>query len=87
MFAQVIRSQRMGAPLKAFEIETVEVPRPATGEVLIAVMAAGVNFNNVWAARGVPIDEIAARKARVLSTIFMWVAATRRHRVRRWARR
>ena len=29
MLAQVIRSQRMGAPLKAFEIETVEVPRPA----------------------------------------------------------
>jgi hypothetical protein len=28
----------------------------------IAVMAAGVNFNNVWAARGQPIDVIAQRQ-------------------------
>lgn len=63
MFAQTIRSHRLGDPTKAFEIEVVPVPRPSNHQVLIAVMAAGVNFNNVWAARGIPIDVIAARRA------------------------
>lgn len=63
MLAQVIRSNRLGDPIKAFQIETMDVPMPGEGEVLIAVMAAGLNFNNVWAARGLPIDVIASRKA------------------------
>ncbi|CCV06370.1 putative crotonyl-CoA reductase [Mesorhizobium metallidurans STM 2683] len=63
MFAQVVRSNRLGDPIDAFQIEQVDVPKPGEGEVLVAVMAAGLNFNNVWAARGVPIDVIAARKA------------------------
>jgi len=63
MHAQVIRSSRLGDPVKAFEIEEIETPKPQEKEVLVAVMAAGLNFNNVWAARGVPIDVIAARKA------------------------
>lgn len=63
MTAQVIRSDRLGDPVKAFQIEQIDVPKPAQGQVLVAVMAAGLNFNNVWAARGVPIDVIAARKA------------------------
>ena len=63
MLAQTIRSSRLGDPLHAFKIEEIDVPSPAEGEVLIAVMAAGINFNNVWAARGVPIDVIAARRA------------------------
>jgi hypothetical protein len=33
-------------------------PVPADGEVLIAVMAAGINYNNVWAARGYPVDQV-----------------------------
>jgi len=63
MLGQTIRSNRLGDPLHAFKIEEIDVPSPAEGEVLIAVMAAGINFNNVWAARGVPIDVIAARRA------------------------
>lgn len=63
MFAQVIRTDRLGDPINAFQIEEVDVPQPGESEVLVAVMAAGLNFNNVWAARGVPIDVIAARKA------------------------
>lgn len=63
MFAQTIRTNRLGDPINAFKIEEIDVPTPAEGEVLIAVMAAGLNFNNVWAARGVPIDVIATRKA------------------------
>jgi crotonyl-CoA carboxylase/reductase len=62
MLAQVIRQHRFGEPLTAFQIEEVATPRSGEGEVLIAVMAAGINFNNVWAARGIPIDVIAVRQ-------------------------
>jgi crotonyl-CoA carboxylase/reductase len=40
----------------------VAVPELGPNDVLVAVMAAGINFNNVWAARGVPIDVIAVRQ-------------------------
>jgi crotonyl-CoA carboxylase/reductase len=62
MFAQVVRQDRMGDPLTAFRLEEVPVPTPGPREVLIAVMAAGINYNNVWAARGVPIDIVAVRQ-------------------------
>jgi crotonyl-CoA carboxylase/reductase len=62
MFAQVVRSDRLGDPMTAFEIEEIATPQPGPGEVLIGVMAAGINFNNVWAARGIPIDVIAVRQ-------------------------
>lgn len=62
MFAQVIRSERMGDPRDAFVVEEIAVPEPGPNDVLIAVMAAGVNFNNVWAAKGVPIDVIKGRQ-------------------------
>jgi len=56
MYAQVIRPERYGEPSQAFRIEVLETPRPAEGEALVLVMAAGINYNNVWAARGIPID-------------------------------
>src|SRR4051812_43192978 len=56
MIAQVVRQSRLGDPEAAFQPEEIDTPAPRAGEVLIAVMAAGINFNNVWAARGVPID-------------------------------
>ncbi|MBU6423907.1 MAG: crotonyl-CoA carboxylase/reductase [Chloroflexota bacterium] len=62
MLAQVIRSDRLGDPRQAFRLEEIETPSPGPGEVLIAVMAAGVNFNNVWAAQGIPVDVIAQRQ-------------------------
>ncbi len=62
MWAQVVRQDRFGDPATAFRPEEIEVPRPGPNEVLIAVMAAGINYNNVWAARGVPIDVIATRQ-------------------------
>lgn len=62
MLAQVVRPERFGDPRTAFQIEEIDTPVPAPNEVLIGVMAAGVNFNNVWAARGVPLDVIAFRK-------------------------
>jgi crotonyl-CoA carboxylase/reductase len=62
MMAQVIRQDRLGDPITAFQPEEVDTPQPREDEVLIAVMAAGINFNNVWAARGVPMDIIAQRQ-------------------------
>jgi crotonyl-CoA carboxylase/reductase len=62
MLAQVIRQDRLGEPENAFVIEEIDTPEIAADEVLIAVMAAGINFNNVWAAQGVPIDVIAERQ-------------------------
>ena len=62
MTAQVVRTDRMGDPRDAFAIEEVPVPVPGPHDVLIAVMAAGINFNNVWAAKGLPINVIKVRQ-------------------------
>jgi crotonyl-CoA carboxylase/reductase len=62
MIAQVVRSERMGDPREAFAIEEVSTPVPGPYDVLIAVMAAGINYNNVWAAKGLPIDVIKVRQ-------------------------
>src|SRR6478752_4799301 len=56
MAAWLIREERQGEPLDAFQLEEMEVPEPAAFEVTVRVMAAGVNFNNVWAALGKPIS-------------------------------
>ena len=56
MYAQLIRPERFGEPEKAFQIEDLEVPEVGPEDALVLVMAAGINYNNVWAARGVPID-------------------------------
>jgi crotonyl-CoA carboxylase/reductase len=62
MHAWTIRPERYGEPEQAFEVERVDVPSPGPGEVLVAVMAAGVNYNAVWAGRGRPLDVIAQRR-------------------------
>src|SRR5262245_51011016 len=56
MSAWVIREERLGEPVKAFQLEEVDVPEPAAFEVIGRVMAAGVNYNNVWAALGEPVS-------------------------------
>lgn len=56
MAAWVIREDRLGEPKDAFQIEEIEVPQPGAFEVIVRVMAAGVNFNNVWAALGQPVS-------------------------------
>ena len=59
MTAWVIRQEREGEPKDAFQIEDIEVPEPGAFEVIVRVMAAGVNFNNVWAALGKPVSVVA----------------------------
>src|SRR5690606_14744053 len=56
MYAWVIRRERHGEPEKAMQVEVVETPFVGEDEVLILVMAAGVNYNGVWAGLGVPIS-------------------------------
>ena len=56
MAAWVIRPEREGEPTEAFQLEEIDVPEPAAFEVVVRVMAAGVNFNNVWAALGKPVS-------------------------------
>jgi crotonyl-CoA carboxylase/reductase len=56
MTAWVIREERLGEPVDAFQLEEIETPQPGAFEVVVRVMAAGVNFNNVWAALGEPIS-------------------------------
>ena len=56
MHAQLVRPDRYGDPEKAIQDEVIDVPELGPNDALVLVMAAGVNFNNVWAARGVPVD-------------------------------
>jgi crotonyl-CoA carboxylase/reductase len=56
MAAWVIRQEREGEPTDAFQLEEIEVPEPGAFEVVVRVMAAGVNYNNVWAALGQPVS-------------------------------
>ncbi len=56
MAAWVIRPETQGEPKDAFRLEDIEVPEPGAFEVIVRVMAAGVNFNNVWAALGEPVS-------------------------------
>jgi crotonyl-CoA carboxylase/reductase len=56
MAAWVIRQEREGEPADAFQLEEIEVPEPGAFEVIVRVMAAGVNYNNVWAAMGKPVS-------------------------------
>jgi len=61
MHAWLIRAERFGEPTSSFQQGVVEVPEIANDDVLVYVMAAGVNYNNVWAALGIPVDVIKAR--------------------------
>jgi len=63
MYAQVIRPERFGEPKDAFKVEKVDTPKDLKpNEALVLSMAAGINFNNVWAARGIPVNVIKARE-------------------------
>jgi crotonyl-CoA carboxylase/reductase len=56
MAAWVLRREREGDLGGAYEVESVSVPEPGAFEVIVRVMAAGVNFNSIWAALGKPIS-------------------------------
>jgi crotonyl-CoA carboxylase/reductase len=56
MHAWVIRKNRFGEPLQALVQTTVPVPEVGDNDVLVRVMAVGVNYNTVWAGLGQPIS-------------------------------
>ncbi len=56
MHAQIVRPDRFGEPQTSIQDEVIDVPDVGPSDALVLVMASGVNFNNVWAARGVPVD-------------------------------
>jgi len=64
MHAFVVRPERYGEPRDAFRHEVIPTPAPAPEEVLVYVMASGINYNNVWAALGYPLDVVAERQRR-----------------------
>ncbi len=63
MYAWAIRRERHGTPEEAMLIETVPTPDIDSDEVLVLVMAAGVNYNGVWAALGKPVSPFDIHKA------------------------
>ena len=62
MHAFLVRQDRFGAPKDAWQREIINVPSLGPKDVLVYVMATGINYNNVWAALGYPIDVIAIRQ-------------------------
>ena len=56
MYAWAIRRERHGEPDVSFQKEVVDVWDIDSQEVLVLVMAAGVNYNGVWAGLGQPIS-------------------------------
>ncbi|MFO1190526.1 MAG: crotonyl-CoA carboxylase/reductase [Alphaproteobacteria bacterium] len=56
MYAWAIRRDRHGPPEQAMQVEVVPTPAIDSHDVLVLVMAAGVNYNGVWAALGTPIS-------------------------------
>ena len=62
MWAWAIRKERHGRPLTAMQIEQVPTPKCGEDEVLVLVLAAGVNYNGVRAAA--PAPAISRRRKR-----------------------
>jgi crotonyl-CoA carboxylase/reductase len=62
MHAWAIRKERHGPPEKSMQVEVLPTWQIGEDEVLLYVMAAGVNFNGVWAALGIPISPLDGHK-------------------------
>lgn len=63
MYAWAIRRERHGNPDSAMQVEVVTTPEIGPHEALVMVMAAGVNYNGVWASLGKPISPFDVHKA------------------------
>ncbi|GEO82513.1 crotonyl-CoA carboxylase/reductase [Pararhodospirillum oryzae] len=63
MYAWVIRRERHGEPEQSFQVEVVDTPTLDSHDVLVMVMAAGVNYNGIWAGLGLPVSPFDHHKA------------------------
>ena len=61
MYAWAIRRERHGEPDESFKVEVVDTPEVDSNEVLVFVLAAGVDYNGVWA--GLRDSDLAVRRA------------------------
>ena len=62
MHAFLVRQDRFGDPIDAWQREVIDTPKIGPKDVLVYVMATGVNYNNVWASLGYPVDFIKDRQ-------------------------
>ncbi len=62
MYAWVVRKERHGPPESSMQIEVVPTWALDSHDVLVLVMAAGVNYNGVWAALGEPVSVLDVHK-------------------------
>lgn len=62
MHAFCVRQDRFGEPERAWQREVIPTPAMGPKDVLVYVMATGINYNNVWAALGYPVNVIADRQ-------------------------
>ncbi|WP_319532525.1 crotonyl-CoA carboxylase/reductase [uncultured Cohaesibacter sp.] len=62
MYAWAIRQDRHGPPEQSFKVEVVPTWKLDSHEVLVLNMAAGVNYNGVWAGLGEPISVLDVHK-------------------------
>jgi crotonyl-CoA carboxylase/reductase len=62
MYAWAIRRERHGNPDTAMQVEVLPTWELDSHDVLVLVMAAGVNYNGVWAALGTPISPFDSHK-------------------------
>lgn len=56
MYGWAIRRERQGPPSEAMVVEALPVWELGPKDVLVFNMAAGVNYNGVWASRGEPVS-------------------------------
>jgi crotonyl-CoA carboxylase/reductase len=63
MYAWTIRKERHGPPEQSMQVEVVPVWSLGENEVLVFVMAAGVNYNGVWGALGTPVSVLDFHKS------------------------
>ena len=86
MHAWAIRKERHGPPRTSMQIEVLPTWSIGDDEVLVYVMAGGVNYNGIWAALGTPISVIDVHKnpyhiAGSDAAGMVWAVGTK---VRRW---
>src|ERR1700682_3797180 len=62
MHAWAIRKERHGPPESSMQLETLPTWQIGEDEVLVYVMAGGVNYNGVWAGLGIPISPLDVHK-------------------------
>src|SRR5258707_1084820 len=63
MHAWTIRKERHGPATTSMQLEIVPTWNIGDDEVLVYVMAGGVNYNGIWAALGTPISVIDVHKS------------------------